>query len=292
MNTVNAYPDESDGVAARWVDLNGCRVRCIESGDSRATPVVLLPGWGCSAYSFRGNIGPLAAAGFRVVVVEPPGQGWSDKPRDPAAFTLPSLARSVLSVLDRLGIDAASFVGQSLGGAVAIQIALDAPSRAKRLSLWSTVGFGCARIVDLGSRLPTGAAPVLERIVGPMLVRQALRIVYGAGNPPSRRDVEQYALPIRTPSFVRSQIELLRNVRWRALPPEDIARLTLPVSIVTGSEDPIVPTACLADAAETLPDARLRIIAGAGHAANETHADEVNREAIAFLRVPDALATS
>ena len=179
-----------------------------------------------------------------------------------------------------------------MGGAIALQIALDAPVRARRLSLWSTVGFGCARFVELGSLVPTGAAPILERMVGPTLVRQALRIVYGAGCPPSPRDVEQYALPIRTPSFVRSQIELLRNVRWRTLPPEDIARLTLPVSIVTGSGDPIVPAACLADAAESLPDARLRIIAGAGHAANETHADEVNREAIAFLRVPDAVATS
>ena len=123
MTAVTAFPEEADGVAARWVELDGCRVRCIESGDAHAPPVVLLPGWGCSAYSFRGNIGALAAAGFHVVVVEPPGQGWSDKPRDPAAYTLPSLARAVLAVLDRLGIRNAAFVGQSLGGAIALQIA-------------------------------------------------------------------------------------------------------------------------------------------------------------------------
>jgi pimeloyl-ACP methyl ester carboxylesterase len=139
--------------------------------------------------------------------------------------------------------------------------------------------------------LPVGMAPFLEQAVGPLLVRYALELVYGPGIHPTDDDVRQYAAPISSPGFVRAQIELLRNVRWDPLSTEDRLRLTLPVVILTGTTDPLVPLACLADAAETLPNARLYVVAGAGHASNETHSDEVNRETLAFLRVPDALAT-
>lgn len=219
------------------------------------------------------------------------GQGWSDKPRDSSSYTLPSLAAHTLLVLDGLGIRRSPLIGQSLGGGVALQIALDAPERTTRLALWSPIGFGCARVVHLGSVLPPGLAPVLERVVGRRAVRIALRIVYGPGHPPSDRDVSEYAAPIGSNGFVQAQIELLREVRWEPMPDSELARLTLPVSILTGSSDPIVPARCLADAVEKLADARLRVIPGAGHAANETHAAEVNRAAIEFLRVPDAAPT-
>ena len=271
--------------------MNGLRVRCVEAGEPDAPPVVLLPGWGCSAYSFRRNVPAFAETGWRAVVVEPPGQGWSDKPRDSTSYTLPSLAARTLLVLDRLGIPRSPIIGQSLGGGVALQIALDAPERATRLALWSPIGFGCARVVHLGSRLPVALAPLLERVVGRRLVRIALRIVYGRGHPPSSRDVAEYSAPIGSTDFVRAQIQLLRNVRWSPIPDSDLARLTLPVSILAGSGDPIVPGGCLADAAEKLPDCRLRVIPSAGHAANETHSREVNGATMEFLRVPDAAPT-
>jgi 4,5:9,10-diseco-3-hydroxy-5,9,17-trioxoandrosta-1(10),2-diene-4-oate hydrolase len=239
----------------------------------------------------RRNLFAFAQAGWRAVIVEPPGQGWSDKPLDWTAYTLPSLAANTLLVLDGLGIRRAPIIGQSLGGGVALQIALDSPQRAIRLALWSPIGFGCARVVHLGSRLPVGLAPLLDRVVGRRLVRFALRIVYGRGHPPSGGDVAEYSAPIASPDFVRAQIQLLRNVRWTPIPDSDLARLTTPVSILAGSGDPIVPAQCLADAAEKLPHGQLRIISGAGHAANETHAGEVNRATIEFLRVPDAAPT-
>jgi 4,5:9,10-diseco-3-hydroxy-5,9,17-trioxoandrosta-1(10),2-diene-4-oate hydrolase len=283
------YPQPADEVPVRWVELETGRVRCLQLGSPDGRPVVLLPGWGCSAYSFRNNVGPLAAAGFRVLVVEPPGQGWSDRPRDEAAYTIAALAANVLQVMDRVGVRTAALIGQSLGGAIALQIALEDPERVGRLVLWSPIGFGCARIVHLGARLPLGLAPLLERLVGPVLIRHALRIVYGRA--PEARDVEQYALPIRSEDFVRSQIALLRNVRWDPISASDRARLRLPISIVAGAGDPIVPAHCLADAVVTLPNARLRVLSGAGHAANETHPGQVNREALAFLAASDALPT-
>jgi pimeloyl-ACP methyl ester carboxylesterase len=252
----------------------------------------MLPGWGCTSYTFRYNILAFAADGFHVCVVEPPGQGWSDKPDAPSAYSLPMLARHVLEVLDRLTIRSAPFIGQSLGGGIAIQIALDAPARVERLALWSPIGFGCTPVVHVGATLPTVLAPMLERAVGPAMVRYALHIVYGRSRRPTQEDVREYSAPISSPGFVRAQIELLRNVRWSPLSAEERARLTLPTAILTGTEDRLVPYQCLADAAETLPNCRLFVVDGGGHASNETHPDEVNRETLGFLRVPGTMPTS
>ena len=286
------YPEGVPGLSVRWIDGGGWRARCIEAGDPGAPPVIMLPGWGCTAYTFRRNVPAIAAGGWRVVIVEPPGQGWSDKPKEPGAYTLTSLARNVVEVLDRLQIESAPLIGQSMGGRIALQAALDSPGRVQRLALWSPVGFGSTRLVYLGALLPARLAPVLRRIVGPSLVRQALEIIYGRGRHPSDDDVRQYSAPIPAEGFVRAQIELLRNVRWDALPMADVSRLTLPIVIVTGTADALVPFRCLADAAESLPNGSLYVVEGAGHASNETHPDDVNRETLAFLHAPDALPTS
>jgi pimeloyl-ACP methyl ester carboxylesterase len=142
-----------------------------------------------------------------------------------------------------------------------------------------------------GRVLPLSLAPAFERLAGPQLVRLMLKVIYGKSAPPVARDVEQYSAPIGSPGFVRSQLALLRNVRWRPLSATELRRLNLPVFIVAGAKDPLVPLSCLADAESSLPDGRLHVVASAGHAANETHAAEVNRQTLAFLRVPDGRAT-
>lgn len=286
------FPAGVEGLRVRLVSVAGQKARCVEAGDDRAPAIVMMPGWGCTAYTFRRNIPALVEGGWRVIVIEPPGQGYSEKPLDSGAYTLTALGRSTLELFDKLSLDAPSIIGQSLGARVALQIASEAPDRVSRLVLWSPIGFGCSQIVFAGSVLPIRMAPVLERVVGPTLVGLGLRIVYGRGHPPSADDVREYAAPIESEGYVRSQLELLRNVRWGAVDDELLTRLTLPVLVVTGTADPLIPWQCVRDGVPALQNARLHLVRGAGHAANETHSGEVNRETIAFVRAPDGLATS
>ena len=285
------YPAGIQGLHVRWVSVAGLEARCVEAGDDQAPVIVMMPGWGCTAYTFRRNIPALVAGGWRVVVIEPPGQGYSQKPRNPDAYTLPSLARTTLELFDELDLAAPAIIGQSLGGRVALQIAAEARDRISRLVLWSPVGFGCSQIVHAGSVLPIRMVPLLKRVVGPALVRLGLRIVYGSRHPPTGEDVRQYAAPLETDGYVRSQLQLLRNVQWGAADDEILAPLTLPVLVVTGTADPLIPWKCVRDGIPTLPNSRLYPVRGAGHAANETHSDEVNRVTLEFMRVPDGLAT-
>ena len=81
------------------------------------SPVVIVPGLFGSAFGFRKVIEPIAAAGHRVVVVEPLGVGASARPRH-ADYSLEAQARRVGAVLDTLHMTDATFVAHSVGGSV------------------------------------------------------------------------------------------------------------------------------------------------------------------------------
>ena len=69
------YPAGVHGLHVRWVRMGGLDARCVEAGDDQAPAIVMMPGWGCTAYTFRRNIPALVEGGWRVIVIEPPGQG-------------------------------------------------------------------------------------------------------------------------------------------------------------------------------------------------------------------------
>ena len=86
------------GVRASYVTLSdGVAVRVAESEGASplATPVLLVHGWGASIYMWRDWFAPLAASGYRVVALDLPGHGLSDKPSDEGRYRLESLTATV-----------------------------------------------------------------------------------------------------------------------------------------------------------------------------------------------------
>ena len=81
---------------------SGLKVRVLERGNPQSPPVVLVHGWGCSAYVFRLNMPALADAGFRVIAVDLKGHGLSDKPVAPDEYTIDSLVEHLRDILDAL----------------------------------------------------------------------------------------------------------------------------------------------------------------------------------------------
>lgn len=88
--------------------------------------IVLVPGLIGSAEAFRKVIPPLAAAGFRVVVVEPLGIGWSSRPKQ-ADYSLTAQARRVAAVLDSLQVETATVLGHSVSVSIVLRLALLRP---------------------------------------------------------------------------------------------------------------------------------------------------------------------
>jgi pimeloyl-ACP methyl ester carboxylesterase len=95
-------------------------------------PVVLIPGIFGSAYGYRRITGPLVARGFRCIIVEPLGYGWSSHPKK-ADYSFTAQTARVAEALDRIGIKRALIVAQSSGAAIAFRLAVQRPDLVRGL---------------------------------------------------------------------------------------------------------------------------------------------------------------
>lgn len=127
----------------RYVKAGPIRMHYLEYGDKEGHAVVFLHGSGPgnSAWAnFRQNKEAFAEAGYRVIMPDMIGFGYSDKPLDLGDYTLQLFCDTLMAGLKAMGVERCSFVGNSLGGGVAIQIALDHPDFVEKLIL---MGPGC-----------------------------------------------------------------------------------------------------------------------------------------------------
>lgn len=127
----------------RYVDAGPIRMHVLEYGPEGGEVVVFIHGSGPgnSGYAnFHLNVDAFAQAGFRVILPDLIGFGHSDKPLDLGDYTLDLFCDTLLAGLTAAGIKTCSFVGNSLGGGVAIQIALNQPEMVNKLIL---MGPGC-----------------------------------------------------------------------------------------------------------------------------------------------------
>lgn len=115
--------------AERFVETNGVRLHTVFAGPEEGQLLILLHGFPELWYGWRKQIGPLARAGFRVVVPDQRGYNTSDKPRHVRAYTLDQLAADVVGLIDEAGRDRAFVVGHDWGAAVAWWCAIRHPER-------------------------------------------------------------------------------------------------------------------------------------------------------------------
>lgn len=136
---------ETSVVAAYWyrehtVEREGVRLNVQDEGPVAAPPVLLLAGLGMSATVWDPFADQLLRAGLRVLRLETRGHGRSDAPR--SGYRLADLTSDVIAVLDEFDLPAAHLVGHSLGGTVAVQVALAAPERVTSISLLGALVAG------------------------------------------------------------------------------------------------------------------------------------------------------
>lgn len=239
-------------------------------------PVILLQGVGHAGRSWRPQVEALAAR-FTVLTVDNRGVGRSSL-ADPRALTIEMLADDALAVLDAEGVDRAHVAGHSMGGAMAVALALQAPSRVRSLALLCTFHRGrdatavTPTMLWLGIRSSIGTAAMRRRAFVQMILPSSY---LGTRD---RREVEAeltklfgFDLAARRP-IVMTQLRAL--ARFDAT--DRLGLIGAPTLVISGAEDLIARPASGRALASAVPGARFVEVPGAGHAATIQKADVLN----------------
>jgi pimeloyl-ACP methyl ester carboxylesterase len=227
-------------------------------------PVVLLHGAGpgVSAWSNWRLVMPALARQFRVVAPDIVGFGTTARPPD-VVYGVDTWARHVTAFLDELGISTASLVGNSMGGRVAMELAVRHPERVDRLVLMGSGGIKRPAPTQ-GLMMLRGYQPSLASM------RELIRgyFLYDPAFLPDAAIEARYAASI-TPGTQEAFHAMFHDPRHTAadmsMPEELIATIAAPALIVHGREDKIVPFANSVRLLELIDDARLHAFGRCGH---------------------------
>ena len=117
------------------IATNGIKLHVVEAGPKSGVPVVLLHGFPEFWYGWRNQIPALVAAGCRVIVPDQRGYNLSDKPKGVKSYSVFTLVKDIIGLIDALGYEKVNLVGHDWGAVVAWALAILHPERLHRLSI-------------------------------------------------------------------------------------------------------------------------------------------------------------
>ncbi len=294
-----------------------------EAGSSRPgqPPVVLLHGFPELAYSWRHQLGALAAAGFRAIAPDQRGYGGSDCPERIEDYGIESLAADLVGLLDVLGVERAIFAGHDWGGFVAWAMPLLHPDRTAGVIgvntpyvrfpstallhrafpdeddyyvLWfqkpgvaeSVLDANPRHVLDVIMRRPRGPSPAM--FAGPRPGANPFRRIHEITplGPPLLDDAE---LEVYASAFARSGfaggIHWYRNLDANAKRLPGLGRdpLDLPCLMITAEWDAALPPQLASGMHERCSDLETQMIVGCGHWTQQEEPEELSRTMIEWL---------
>lgn len=259
-------------------------VRAIAAGPVDGPPIVLVHGWGIHAHLWRQTLPALIAAGHRVHALDLPGHGLSDRPVDPGSYTLMRMTDHLAAFFDAVAVERAHVVAQSMGGRIAIELALQAPARVRGLALYGSVGFGVTpRALALVPRLPAPRGALSAFLTQRWMVAMGKGFAYGRRAKVAQADVDAYWSATQFPDCVSALRQALIDFDWRALTLAQCASLRVPTLVVFGTRDRTVRPVNADALTAAVPDGRIVWVRDAGHVVPEEVPDEANAILLEFI---------
>jgi len=274
---------------SQFIEVNGIKVHYKISGSGEPV-MILLHGFGASTFSWREVLQPLSQYGT-VVAYDRPAFGLTERPmpeewQDENPYALTSQDDLLLGLMDQLGIQKAILVGNSAGGTVAVYTALQHPERVLSLVLVDAAIYqsgGANTLLRTLFKLPQ-----VDRL-GPWFVRQiqdwGMNMLNSAWHDPGKITPEitaGYRKPLQGENWDRALWELTKAQGDAGLASQ-LDQLTLPVLVISGDDDRIVPTRYSVQLQSDLPDAQLVVIPTCGHVPQEECPQEFLNAVTAFI---------
>lgn len=257
------------------------------SGDSSAPVVVLIHGGGPPMWVWDRQINALHEAGFRTLRFDRYGTGYSD--RLDTTFSWRLLSNQVKELLEYLDIKGPVHItGRSIGGRVAACFAVEHPELTKSLTVVSHSLLTANH--DIGFRIP-GMIYVYEfmyRVFGNTILKTQMKKYREYID--SEERIKKYFKSLKEQrEFYGTEdnfFAIFRDTRFIECPKakECLEDTSKPLSIIYGTEDPLVPERRIKKLRKKRPEITYRSIKGAGHGVNFTHHKEFNEILIRFLK--------
>jgi 4,5:9,10-diseco-3-hydroxy-5,9,17-trioxoandrosta-1(10),2-diene-4-oate hydrolase len=261
---------------------NGYRMHYLDEGDPAAEVVVFLHGSGPGASghsNFKGNYPYLVAAGYRCIVPDLVGYGFSDKPDD-VDHPLSFFVQCVRQTLECAGVQRCTLVGNSLGGAVALGLTLEYPQLVEKLVLMA----------------PGGLSELHEYQQMPGM--QKMFKVFGSGEPVTpdvMKDLFASGLMhdprFATDELVAERMQIMQIMNGHVMATMQVPVLTsrlpeleCPVLGFWGLEEKMMPENGIMALARNVRHLRLILVSECGHWVMVEHQDMFNRACLDFLQ--------
>src|SRR4051794_18826627 len=270
-----------------YVDVDGLRMHYVDEGPRDGSPVVCFHGEPTWAYLYRKIARPLLEGGLRVVAVDMPGFGRSDKPTDKAWYSYDGHFEHVSRVLASLDLHDATVVVQDWGGPIGLRWAVTEADRVGRLVIMNTglftgrVSKGFMAWRDFAERTPD--LPIGMIIDGATVsdVPVEVRAAYEAPYPSVESKAGAAAFPLLVPlSDDQPGAAVMREVS------DSLARWEKPALVMFSDSDPVFPYPRSGQVfCDLIPSAGEQVkVSGAAHFLQEDRGEEIGSRVLELVR--------
>lgn len=279
------------------LSVNGRRMAYIDEGSRAARPVLLLHGNPTWAFLWRDFVGPLTAAGYRVVAPDCIGAGYSDKPRIDAAYSLAHHIADLGSLIDQLDLKGLAIVGQDWGGPQGVGAGLTRLQRVAAITLMNTWLF-----TDYAGRFHTSPRPWTTwhaPILGPYFLKRLKALSHGGPAATTRRGMSPAEARGYHHVYDERESETVTLTWPRSIPLREgdrgwadmawiqaqLPRLAdIPIQLIWAPEDQVFPIAYAERLKQLLPHAEgPTTYDAAAHFLQDDRGPEIAADIVAFL---------
>jgi pimeloyl-ACP methyl ester carboxylesterase len=260
-----------EGVKSEYVESGGYRLHYFEAGVEDGTPLVLVHGLGARGEDWGAMIPRLAAKGFHVWVPDLLGYGRS--PRPDVNYSIPLEEQVVVGFMQTMHVSRADVGGWSMGGWIAMKLALDHPEMVDRLAIYDSAGVYFPATWEADLFTPDDVAGVRKLVS--MLTPDPRPMPEFAAEAALRKLQRNAWVVQRSMSSMTSGKDLL-DFR--------LNKISQPMLIVWGSKDVLIPLPVGERIHEAVPQSVLNVVEGCGHLAPAECTTPVVESTVDFLR--------
>ena len=266
---------------------NSCNIDIYYEDYGSGKPVVLIHGWPLSSSSWEKQIPPLIEAGYRVIAYDRRGFGHSSKPA--SGYNYDTLAEDLNKIMTKLNLRDATLVGFSMGGGeVARYLSKYGSDRVSKAVFMSAIPPFLLKTSNNPEGVDGSVFDGMKKAIKadrPAFLSEFFSNFYNVDILKGTKisdEVVRLSWNVGAGASPKGTLDCVSA--WLVDFREELKRIDIPVLIMHGNADRILPLAATGKRTpEFVKGSRLVVIEGAPHGMNWTHAEEINRELLAFL---------